>query len=242
MYAGTKCAPIRRQARLVRNLVSYRSLLVGLPLIAFTSARADNTNTAYATRTYSFAIESGKLRNVVDTFARQAGLDVVVEGPSDATVSLVTTEPLSFKEALSRVRTLLFGYKQVDPYWLLVDENHVEVLRVCDYYRRMPLERMYTSLEAFQAANLQPDDLALLVFAPENVEIGTLKALRNFVPDYMRISPLADDQGAVSVYGLVKDIDRYVKLVRKLGMFLKAGDGAPAREGESEGPGHGNGR
>ena len=82
------------------------------------------------------------------------------------------------------------------------------------------------ALEEYQAAALPPNELALLVFKPDNAGSKDLKALRDFMPDYVRISYLGDGQGAVAVFGLVRDIDRYVKLVEKLHMFLKTSDGA----------------
>lgn len=226
MNVETSCSRGRRQVRNPATIALYCSLLACLPLVVSSSVRADDGKTAYTSRTYTFGIENGSYANLVNNFARQAGLNVVGKSPLRGTVSLITAEPLTFEEALSRVSTLLFHYQPMDPYWLVVHETHMEVGRIRSYYRNLPLERFYAGLKDYQAAALPPNELALLVFKPDNVGAEKLKRLGRFMPNYMRIASLVGDDGAVTVFGLVRDIDRFVKLAEKLHAFLETSEAA----------------
>ena len=226
MNVQTSCSRARRQIENTATIAICCSLMACLPLVVSSPVRADDGKAAHATRTYSFSIENGTYENLVNNFARQTGLNVVGKSPLKGTVSLITAEPLTFEEALSRVRTILFHYRPTEPYWLVVHETHIEVGRIGSYYRNLPLERFYAGLDDYQAAALPPNELAVLVFQPDNVGAENLKALRKFMPDYMRIGSLVDEGGAVTVFGLVRDIDRYVKLAQKLHKYLEISEGA----------------
>lgn len=226
MKVQTSCSRGRKQVQNTATIAICCSLIACLPLMVPSSVHAADGKAAYTTRSYSFSIENSTYENLVNSFARQTGLNVVGKSPLKGTVSLITAEPLTFEEALSRVRTILFHYRPTEPYWLVFHETHIEVGRIGSYYRNLPLERYYAGLDDYQAAALPPNELAVLVFKPDNVGAENLKVLRQFMPNYMRIASLVGDEGAVTVFGLVRDIDRYVKLAQKLHTFLEISEGA----------------
>ena len=161
-------------------------------------------------RKYVFAIKDGTYGQLIEGFSRQTGLGVMGEAPKDGKVTFVSTEELTFAEALSRVRMLLFNYKPHEPYWIDRKENHLKVSRVNDIYRILPEDRMYTSVEAFRTANLPDDELALVIYTPKG-SISDLRVVRDFMPDYVRVAPLGGSR--VTIFALVKDINKYMRLI-----------------------------
>ncbi|MGB2985514.1 MAG: secretin N-terminal domain-containing protein, partial [Phycisphaerae bacterium] len=161
-------------------------------------------------RTYIFSIKDGTYEQLVEGFARQTGLGVMGEAPKDGRVTFVSTEELSFEEALARVRMLLFNYKPHEPYWIERHETHLEVVRVNDILRVLPLDRMFKTLDDFRAANLRDDELALVIYTPKSGSVADLKVVRDFMPDYVRVAPL--NGSSVTIFALVKDIKKYLQL------------------------------
>ncbi len=163
-------------------------------------------------RKYIFSIKDGTYEQLVEGFARQTGLGVTGESPKDGKVTFVSTEELTFKQAMGRVRMLLFRYKPHDPYWIIRHETHLEVTRVTDFYRILPRERMFKMLEEFRTAGLPDDELALVVYTPKSGSVADLKVVRDFLPDYVRVTPL-EDKNSVTIFALVKDIEKYLGLI-----------------------------
>lgn len=162
-------------------------------------------------RRYKFAIKDGTYEMLLEAVARQTGLGILGDAPKDGKVSFVTDEELTFAEMLSKVRMLLFNYKQLEPYWLLFDGDHFEVKRVADVYRVLPEDRMFKSVDDFRAANLSGDELALVIFTPKGA-LSDLREVRNHLPDYVRVSPV-EGRNSVAIFALVKDIEKYLRLV-----------------------------
>jgi len=163
-------------------------------------------------RHYTFSIKDGSYDQLVEGFARQTGLGVLGDAPRDGKVTFVTTEELTFREALSRVRMLLFNYKPHEPYWLRYEGTNLRVIRVTDLYRELEPDRMFQSIEAMRAANLADDELALVVYTPKSGSVADLKQVRDFLPDYVRVAPL-ENQNGVTIFALVKDIEKYLWLI-----------------------------
>ena len=163
-------------------------------------------------RSYRFSIKDGTYEQLVEGFARQTGLGVIGEAPKDGKVSFVSTEELSYEDAIGRVRMLLFKYKPHEPFWLERRETHLEVIRVTDLYRILPPERMFSSIDAMRAAGFRQDELALVVYSPDTGSVADLQMVRDFLPDYVRVAPLPNGT-SVSIFALIKDIEKYLWLV-----------------------------
>ncbi|MHC4179799.1 MAG: secretin N-terminal domain-containing protein, partial [Planctomycetota bacterium] len=163
-------------------------------------------------RKYVFSIKDGTYEQLLDAFARMTGLGIIGEAPKDGKVSFVSSEELSFRDALGRVQLLLFKYKPHEPYWLNHEGSHLEVIRVNDFYRTIPLSRMYRDVEKFRAADLRDDELALLIYTPKAGTPADLKPVRDFLPDYVRVAPLGDG-ASITIFALVKHINKYLDLI-----------------------------
>lgn len=161
-------------------------------------------------RTYWFSIKDGTYQQLLDAFARMTGLGMIGEAPKDGKVSFVSTEELSFAEALARVQILLFKYKPHEPYWLLKHSTHLEVIRVNDIYRILPPELMFRSVEEFRAAGLGDNELALVIYTPKSGSVAQWRVVRDFMPDYVRVAPLGSN--SITIFALVKDINKYFGL------------------------------
>lgn len=173
-------------------------------------------------RTYGFSIKNGTYEQLIEGFARQTGMGVIGDLPQGGTLNFITTEQLSFAEALSRVRMLLFNYKPHEPYWLLRNKENLQVIRVTDLYRIIPRDRVYQSLEEYRAAGLSPEEIVLVFFTPTQGTVADLMVARDFLPDYVRITPVAENR--VAMFALVKDIERYLEFIP-----IVAGSGEDAR-------------
>lgn len=163
-------------------------------------------------RTYTFDIENGTYEQLIDTFARQTGLGVIGQPPRGTGVDLITTDELTFEEALRRVRMLLFNYKPNNPYWLVRHDTHFEVILVHDVLQILPEDRMFRSVEELHAAELPDEELVLVIYAPEVGSVSDLATIRDFMPDYVRITPL-EGQNAVAIFALVGDVEKYLSLI-----------------------------
>jgi hypothetical protein len=111
---------------------------------------------------------------------------------------------------------VLFAANLTDPYWLLRHETHWEVLQIDDALEVLPDDRMFRSVEEFQVANLLPDELALVIFTPPSGSLSDLNLVRDFLPEYVRVTAL-EDQNAVTIFALVKDIEKCLYLSELLG-------------------------
>lgn len=171
-------------------------------------------------RKYRFTID-GTYQDLVENFARMAGVGLVGEAPV-GDVSFISAEEMDFRAALNRVNLLLFKYKPIDPYWLLYQEkeNHFEVLRVTDIWRYLPEANFFMNLAEFQKANPDDNELAMLIYTPANTSVSDFTTLREFMPDYVRIAPYAG-KNSIQIFALVKDINKYLTLIK---MFERAGE------------------
>ncbi|MFQ5590260.1 MAG: secretin N-terminal domain-containing protein, partial [Phycisphaerae bacterium] len=174
-------------------------------------------------RTYSFSIKDGTYEQLIDVVSRLTGLGVLGETPKGGKVSFVADEELTFDELLGRVRMLLFRYKPHEPYWLLREDTHLEVIRVNDIYRIMPRDRMYRSVAEFGEAILPDHELALVKYTPAAGSVADLSVVRDFMPDYVRVTPM-EDENTVIIFGLVSDIKKYLWLTD---FFVSGGGGDP---------------
>ncbi len=164
-------------------------------------------------RRFKFRIKNGTYEQLIKGFAHQTGLGVLGETPKEGTVTFEPNEDLSFREALSRVRMLLFNYKPHEPYWMFYEGTHLQVIRVTDFYRILPTDRMFRSLEELDQANLSDDEIVLVIYTPKSGSISELRQVRDFLPDYVRVTPL-EDGNSVSIFALVSDIKKYRLLTK----------------------------
>ena len=163
-------------------------------------------------RTYWFSIKDGTYEQLIAGIARETGLGVIGEAPKDGKVTFITEEELSFDDLMKRVRMLLANYKAIDPYTLLRRETHLKVVRVVDAYRDLPRERMYRSVDEYRAASLTDYDLALVLYTPKSGSVADLSVVRDFMPDYVRITPL-EDRNTITIFAFVEDIEKYLELI-----------------------------
>ena len=170
----------------------------------------DQSDVPFEERVYSFSID-GTYEDLVEGFSRQTGLGVLGDIPSGK-VRFISTEMMDYQEALGRIRMLLFNYKPLDRYWLWFNNDHLEVIRVPDFYRVLPREQMFRSVEEFRAAGLPDNELALVIYTPKSGSVSDLERVRDFMPDYARIAPL-EDSNAMTIYALVSDIEKYLELI-----------------------------
>ena len=161
--SGRKSAPAILQNR-ANPTAPNSALKVGIP--------PGSADVPPEDRTYVFSVKDGSYQHLLDAFARMTDLGIVGDAPRDGKVTFVSAQEMTFKEAFGRVRMLLFRYKPHEPFWMIRHETHLEVIRVNDFYRILPLERMYRSVDEFRAAKLPDDELALVIYTPKSGSIS----------------------------------------------------------------------
>ncbi|MCH7595400.1 MAG: hypothetical protein IID35_02480, partial [Planctomycetes bacterium] len=55
-------------------------------------------------------------------------------------------------------------------------------------------------------------DIVLVIYTPTTGSVAALKTIRDFLPDYVRVTPL-EDQNRVTIFALVSDIEKYIELI-----------------------------
>ncbi len=189
------------------------------PVSSRLNINPDDLGKAPEERTYSFSIVDGSYKDLVENFARMAGIGVVGEAPIGP-VTFVSTEEMNFKTALKRVRKLLFKYKPIEPYWLLYQDNRFEVLRVTDVPRHLPLDQIFINVKSFEASGTDDFELAMVLYTPSETSVADFTMLRDFMPDYVRIAPL-EEANSITIFALAEDIKKYLSLIK---LFEGAGD------------------
>ncbi|HRX85102.1 MAG TPA: secretin N-terminal domain-containing protein, partial [Phycisphaerae bacterium] len=179
---------------------------------------ADEFLKPYDEREYQFSLKDATYAELIENFGRMASLPVIGTAPPGS-VTFVSADVMDFKTALGRVQMLLF--KHPDQYWLRFhkDKKYLEVVRMADIKRYIPLDRIYTSLAAYRADHLDDNEVAMLLYTPESGSIGELEPLRDFMPDYFMTAPYPD-KNAQTIFGLVGDINKYLDLIDKLTLSI----------------------
>ena len=160
-------------------------------------------------RTYKFSIKDASYQALLDGIAHETGLAVQGDYPPDGVVSFITDQEVTFDDMLARVRMLLFQYKPLEPYWLSRERTHLLVVKVNDYIRRFPPDRVYPTVREFRAAKLSADELVLVLFEPECGGIAAYAPVRDWLPDYVRVTPI-DQKNAMAIYALAGDVEKFL--------------------------------
>ncbi|MHC4090909.1 MAG: secretin N-terminal domain-containing protein, partial [Planctomycetota bacterium] len=139
-----------------------------------------------------------------------SGLAIMGDPPSGK-VTFKTTEVMDFKTAYNRIRLLLFKHR--DNCWMVRDGKVLEVTRMTEIPRIIPFSDIFPNVAAFEAAERDDNDLVMLLYAPEAGSVEDLVAIRDYLPDYVRSAPL-EDRNVMPVFALVKDIKKFLALVK----------------------------
>lgn len=168
-------------------------------------------------RTYVFAFDDVDYGFVMNQWARMTGLPVLGDPPSGK-VTYASAETLDYKTARARIRQLLYNHEKI--YWMQRKGNVFEVMLMSDAPRQLQADYIKPSLESFEAAQFDDDEVAMLLYTPESGSVDDLQAIRDFMPDYMRTAPY-QNSNSMTIFGKVIDIRKYLELGD---LFSSAGD------------------
>jgi type II secretory pathway component GspD/PulD (secretin) len=168
-------------------------------------------------RKYSISIQNGTYADLLDAFARMTGLALLGDAPA-GNVTYVSTEEMDYRAALSRMRKILFNHPE--NFYIWRKGNTLEVFRITELQRRLPPDRVYTSVGKFEEAELDDMEALMLLYSPEAARVADLESLRDHMPDYVRIAPYSD-KNAVTILALAQDVRKYLDLVK---IFVGAAD------------------
>lgn len=182
---------------------------------------AENLGKPYDQRQYEFAIADGTYAELIEAFARMSGLEVIGSAP-DGTVNFTSKSKMDFKTALGRIQMLLFEHPQ--KYWILLKDEDLEpylnIARLAEGTRILNKDQIFPTVQQYRETTLDDNDLALLQFTPETGSIAEIEFLRDFMPDYVLISQ-KEGENALLVFGLVRDINKYLMLVDKFKVTIE---------------------
>jgi len=182
---------------------------------------ANNLGKPYDQREYEFAIVNGTYAELIEAFARMSGLEVIGSAP-DGTISFTSKSKMDFKTALGRIQMLLFEHPQ--KFWIqlrdMEREPYLDIARIAEGQRILEDHQIFATVQQYREKKLDDNDLALLQFTPEAGSIAEIEFLRDFMPDYVLISQ-KEGENALLVFGLVRDINKYLSLVEKFRVTIE---------------------
>lgn len=182
---------------------------------------AKNLGKPYDQREYEFAIVNGTYAELIEAFARMSGLEVIGSAP-DGTISFTSKSKMNFKTALGRIQMLLFEHPQ--KFWIQLRdverEPYLDIARIAEGQRILEDHQIFATVQQYREKKLDDNDLALLQFTPEAGSIAEIEFLRDFMPDYVLISQ-KEGENALLVFGLVRDINKYLSLVEKFRVTIE---------------------
>ncbi len=209
-----------------RNAKKNEPKSSGVDLRPELNVDAENYLKPYDQRTYQFSID-GTYAELMESFSRMSGLPVLGQAPA-GDVKFISSEVMDFKSALGRIKMLLFRHPD-DMYWVWLEKAGTSpvltLVSIKEGVRPLPLERIFPTVEEYESAGLDENEMAMLVYTPETGSVADLEPLRDFMPDYVRIAQVPD-KNQMNVFGLVRDINKYLKLIEK----FVGGDSADPRE------------
>ncbi len=198
-----------------RNAKKEEAKKTGVELRPEINVDAENYLKPYDQRTYQFSID-GTYADLMESFSRMSGLPLMGQAPA-GDVKFISSEKMDFKSAMGRIGMLLFRHPD-DMYWIWLDESGtspvLQLISVKDGVRPLPLERIFPTVEEYRASGLEDNEMAMLVYTPESGSVADLEPLRDFMPDYVRIAQVPD-KNQMNVFGLVRDINKYLELIDK---------------------------
>ncbi len=173
-------------------------------------------------KTYDVISMAGDYATLLDEFGRQSGLTPTGDIPAgQAFYPAPASKQMSWQEAFRRVKTAIWQADVLNRRTIIRDGDYLVVLSVNDYWRQMPPEYMYTSVEEMRAADPHDDEL---VYVQYTMPVGTaanLELLRSFVPDYARIAPVAEGSSVIGIYAKVSDIKKYLTMSERFLVDVK---------------------
>ncbi len=154
--------------------------------------------------------------DVIKQFARRLGKPLMEEGdiPLSGELTYVNTRrKFSQEEAIDELNFLLNeqGYRFVET------DNFIRLVPLNEMYRHVPLERVFTSRQAFELANLRDMDYALVYHKVEGRDAQELVDMfASAVPDDS-MPVVVERSNQIKMAAIVRDIRRFMALVDRVG-------------------------
>ncbi len=172
---------------------------------------------ASAALTNEVEFKAGKveLGELVREFAGAFDLKIVGDLP-EGSVTLADAERMDFASALESLREWAFAEAPSTPNLLLVRDDELHIKRAADIPATLPLDRVFPAVSEFEAAEVDDWEPVIVQYTPPSGQRVDLPAVQQLVLPYMRLSPVAGSS-AVRVFGIARDVRRFVELARQLG-------------------------
>lgn len=154
--------------------------------------------------------------DVIKQFARRLGKPLMEEGdiPLSGELTYVNTQrKFTQEEAIDELNFLLNeqGYRFVET------ENFIRLVPLNEMYKHVPLERVFTTRQAFELANLRDMDYALVYHKVEGRDAQELVDMfASAVPDDS-MPVVVERSNQIKMAAIVRDIRRFFALVDRVG-------------------------
>ena len=118
-------------------------------------------------RPYFFTWNNTPLDKACHDFEEMSGLSMmnlnVIDQAKNKTVSFQSSKLMTYDEALTRFDEILFPLN----FWVVHRENFLVIDQLTEWYRKIPPERMYMSLESYRKDKLPPWEVASVMYIPK---------------------------------------------------------------------------
>ncbi len=140
------------------------------------------------------------------------GLNLVNNKVATHKITLHSVEPMAFTEALTTLDIILVDFDC----WMAEQEHYLAIRPLVDWYRRIPPENMFESVEAYRKARLPAWEIASLIYEPANRPTHEMADRANdSVPFNTVRSMVVRDGEAVALQGFVYYLDRVLEVLSK---------------------------
>ncbi len=161
-------------------------------------------------REYMFAAKDMDYASFLNMFSRMSGLPIIGD-PAGVKGKLTYLSPrkMTYREALREVRLILRNVG----YWLNRERDHLVLDRIANLMHFVTPDRIYASLESFEAAGLEDDEFALLFYDLAKGSAAELVELyRGTLPDYVRLSAVGETN-RIQIFATVADIHKFFDII-----------------------------
>ncbi|NUQ48074.1 MAG: hypothetical protein HUU22_18835, partial [Phycisphaerae bacterium] len=163
-------------------------------------------------QTYRFDYVETEWKDVLDDFARRAGLSIVGDiGSLTGTLSYRSPREFTFKEALYQLNELLLA--RIDKVLVRQEELQLRVKRLPDWIRGIPRERMYGSYPEFLAANLEDHDTAQVYYDPPPSKWTAAQIVDQFRPMFSDVFDVSAEGTRIKLAGMSRDIRYFDEVI-----------------------------
>jgi len=170
-------------------------------------------NIPYDKRPYFVSWKNTPVEKVLEDFSVMSGLswmglNQIQQIDKALLTKLITFESvriMDYDEALTTLDLLLVDFD----YWVCHSEDYLEIRKLTEWYRRVSIDRMYRTVEAYKKAALPAWELAVVLYDPKEKSSQLLaEGCVDLVPLNAARATVVPESGEIELKGFVYYLNR----------------------------------